>query len=163
MRHRQVTVIGSGGGDSCSSEAYEIGKYIAGKGCVLITGGRGGIMESASKGAREAGGIVAGIIPGPDFSDANRYCSIVIPTGIGHARNMINILSGDVVIALGGSWGTLSEIAFSKIFNKPLIICDFAGGFSKQITDLCGVNGGENTFITKKIEDVFAVLDNLLG
>jgi uncharacterized protein (TIGR00725 family) len=130
MRHKQVVVIGSSDETGYHEEASAIGAHIAGRGFVLITGGRGGIMESVSRGAAEQGGIVVGIHPGEDLDLANPFCSIVIPTGMGYARNAINILAADVIVAIGGKSGTLSELAYAKTYGKPVICCTFAGGWS---------------------------------
>lgn len=102
MIGRQVAVIGSHDDSRFLNEAREIGRHIARRHWVLVCGGRGGIMEAASKGAAEEGGIVVGILPGNDFSDANPYLSAAVASGIGFARNSMNVLSGDVIVAIGG-------------------------------------------------------------
>ena len=130
MRKKQVVVIGSSDETGFNDEARAIGRFIADRGYGLITGGRGGIMEAASRGASERGGTVIGIVPGDGLDEANRFCSIVIPTGMGHARNAINVLAADVIVAIGGKAGTLSEIAYARIHCKPLICCVFGGGWS---------------------------------
>lgn len=134
MRRKQVVIIGSGDDIENLSISYDIGRFIARNKWVLITGGRGGIMEAASQGASEEEGLVVGILPGIHHDDANTHCGIVIPTGVGYARNMINVLSGDVIIAIGGKSGTLSELAYSWQFGKPIILCTFAGGWSEKIS-----------------------------
>ena len=130
MRRKQVVVIGSSDETGYQEEARSIGAFIADHDYVLITGGRGGIMESVSRGAADRGGTVIGIHPGEDLDLANPFCSIVIPTGMGYARNAINILAADVVVAIGGKSGTLSELAYAKTYGKPVICCAFAGGWS---------------------------------
>ena len=116
-----IAVIGA---SSCDSDvyslAYDVGKEIALKGCILINGGGRGVMEASAKGAKENGGFVIGIIPGSDKSWANSYCDVVICTGIGQARNAVIVQSADGIVAVSGSYGTLSEAAFSKIFKKPI-------------------------------------------
>lgn len=134
MKKKQIVIIGDSEDTPFHSECYAIGKCIAEKGHVLITGGRGGVMSAVSQGASEAGGIVVGILPGSDFDHSNEYCTIVIPTGIGYARNSINVLSGDLIIAIGGRAGTLSEIAFAWNFNKEIVLCTFAGGWSDKLS-----------------------------
>lgn len=117
----QVAVIG--GGDSTPDTymmARELGKRLAEKGHIVICGGLGGIMEAVSCGAREAGGLVVAILPG-EKTEANRYVQIAIATGMGHARNAIIVKSADVVIALSGEYGTLSEIALALKMNKKVI------------------------------------------
>ncbi len=108
----RITVVG---GASCDTDtaslAERVGEGIARGGGVLISGGRTGVMEAASRGARLAGGMTVGIMPGPSADDANEYVTIPIVTDMGQARNVINVLSGNAVIALPGAEGTLSEIA----------------------------------------------------
>ncbi len=117
-----IAVIGD---SSCSKEVYgiaeEVGKCIAQKGGILITGGLGGVMEAASKGAKQAGGITIGILPGLSREDANRYVDIPITTGLSHARNIIIARSADALIAVSGGYGTLSEIAIGLKLGKPVI------------------------------------------
>jgi len=117
----QVAVVGGG---ICSPEvretARQLGELIARNGHILISGGLGGVMEAASCGAHEAGGIVVGILPG-EKSEANSFVDIAIATGMGHARNVIIIKSADAVIALPGEAGTLSEMALALKMKKPLI------------------------------------------
>lgn len=117
-----ISVIGAG---SCIDETYsiaeEVGRYIAQRGAVLITGGLGGVMEAASKGAYEAGGTVIGILPGFTKDDANAYVTVPVTTGLSHARNVIVVRSADAVIAVAGEYGTLSEIAIALKLGKPVI------------------------------------------
>ncbi len=117
--------IGVIGGREASSEilklAEEAGKEIARRGAVLICGGMGGVMEAACKGAKEANGTTVGILPTVSPDDANPYVDISIPTGMGVARNVIIINSCDGVIAIGGRYGTLSEIAFALQKGIPLV------------------------------------------
>jgi uncharacterized protein (TIGR00725 family) len=117
-----IAVVGAG---SCSKkeygEAYEIGRLIAKSGATLVTGGLSGIMEAASNGAHDEGGLVVGIIPGADKTDANRYVAVPIVTGAGHMRNMIIANTADAVIAVYGSYGTLSEVAISLKIGKKVI------------------------------------------
>lgn len=131
-RKKQIVVIGSSNESPGLPEAMAIGRFIAEQGHVLITGGRGGVMEAASRGAAEAGGLVIGILPGENIDSANRYCSIVIPTGLGFARNAINVLAADAVVAIGGGYGTLSELAYASLYDRPLVCCTFAGGWSAE-------------------------------
>ncbi|MBN2040076.1 MAG: TIGR00725 family protein [Spirochaetes bacterium] len=163
MRLRQVVVIGSGDDSSFLDTAYEIGRYVAEKKWVLISGGKGGIMESASKGAFEAGGIVIGILPEQLPDSANKYCSIVIPTGIGYARNLTNVLSGDVIVSIGGKAGTLSEIAYAWQFRKPVIACAFTGGWSGRLAgSKIDDRKGSEIYNAKSLKEVFACLDRVL-
>ena len=134
LRKKQVVVIG---GNNITEKdykiAYDVGAFIAELQLVLISGGRNGIMEAASKGAREKGGIVVGILPSDNLNEANDYCDIVVPSGIGYARNSMNVLSGDIVISISGGFGTLSEICYANIYNKPVILCTYSEGISRDI------------------------------
>jgi len=131
QRKNQILVIGYNS-DSCTRKAYDIaynvGKEIAKRDAVLITGGLGGVMEAASKGAYENNGIVIGIIPFEDFADANKYCNIVICTGIGFARDFITAYSADGVIIVGGGVGTLMEASAAYMKKKPIVAMLGSGG-----------------------------------
>ena len=87
----------------------------------LVCGGMGGVMEAACRGASEAGGEAIGIVPGHEVGEANPFCTHVVATGIGHARNLAVVSSGEVVIAIGGEWGTLSEIGFARAIGRTVI------------------------------------------
>jgi hypothetical protein len=117
-----IAVIGAG---KCSKKlrdmAAVVGKYVAEQGAVLVCGGMGGIMEGAAQGAREAGGMTIGILPTDNRADANPYIDYVIPTGFGEARNIIVVRTADVVVAFPGKYGTLSEMAFALLAEKPVI------------------------------------------
>ena len=123
-KKRQILVIGNNT-NGCTPEhekiAYDIGMEIAKSDSVLITGGLGGIMTAASHGAHDANGLSVGIIPQDDPAMANEYCDIVIPTGMGFARDFLNALSADGVIIVGGGSGTLSEICASYMSKKPMV------------------------------------------
>ena len=118
-------IIGVIGGSTCSPElgavAEEIGKGIADAGAILVCGGLGGVMEFACKGAKLAGGTTLGILPGMDRTDANEYVDIPIPTGLSIARNVIIVHTADVLIAIDGGYGTLSELAFALNVGKPVV------------------------------------------
>lgn len=115
----QIAVIGRGEAtpDECGA-AYAAGSIIAGNGAVLVCGGLGGVMEAACRGAKEAGGTTVGILPGTE--GGNPFLDITIRTGLGHARNILVVLSADAVIAVGGSYGTLSEIATALKSGRPV-------------------------------------------
>ncbi len=117
-----ISVIGAG---TCDQDTYaiaeNIGKLIAHKGATLVTGGLGGVMEAASKGANEGEGTVIGILPGFNNADANKYVTVPLATGLSHARNVIVVRSADAVIAVAGGYGTLSEIAIALKLGKPVI------------------------------------------
>ncbi|MDD2638688.1 MAG: TIGR00725 family protein [Methanothrix sp.] len=117
----QVAVVGAGEYEETRCNlAREVGRKIAEHGHVLITGGLGGVMEAASEGAREAGGVTVGILPG-EKETANRYVSVSIGTGMGHGRNAVIVRSSDAVSALPGLYGTLSEIALALKMDKKVI------------------------------------------
>lgn len=118
---KNIAVIGTAEGTEQElNTAEEVGRLIVGKGFTLVCGGLSGVMEAASKGASEAGGIVVGILPQGETSFSNPYVTIPIATNMGHARNMVIVHSADAVIAVGGSMGTLSEIAIALKLEKPV-------------------------------------------
>lgn len=127
----------------CTKDVYEfarrLGRMIADMGYFVVCGGLGGVMEAACSGAKESEkyvtGKTIGIIPSSDKSEANKYCDIVIPTGIGFARNIIVANSADVVVSLGGGSGTLSEIAFAWQMHRPIICYDGFEGWSSELAD----------------------------
>lgn len=162
MRRRQVVVIGAGDAGFVK-EAYELGKHVASRGWVLVSGGRGGVMESASRGASEEGGTVVGILPGDDLDGANSHCDIVIPTGIGYARNLANVLSGDAVVAFGGKSGTLSELAYAWQFNRPLILCAFSGGWSARMGDAPVDDRPGEMHVARDLPEVFSLLERIMS
>ncbi len=115
-------MIGGGEADEeALRDAETVGRGIAEAGAVLVCGGRAGIMEAASRGASEAGGTVLGVLPTTDPGDANPHITHAVATGVGHARNLAVVASGDAVIAIGGEWGTLSEIAFARRLERPVV------------------------------------------
>lgn len=133
-RPPQAVVIGD---SDPSPEAYlaaeEAGRILASLGITVVTGGRSGIMEAACKGAKAAGGMTVGILPSDELSDANQYCDVVIPTGLSHGRNAITVLAGDCIIAIGGGAGTLSEISFAWMHNKPIFTLKGYGGWADTV------------------------------
>src|SRR5208283_5231223 len=124
MRKQKIT-ISVIGGSSISPKiedlAESVGKMIAELDCVLVCGGLGGAMEAAAKGAKKAGGMTIGILPGKDKRDANPYIDISLPTSIGYARNTIVACSADIIVALPGSFGTNSEICYVLGCKRPVI------------------------------------------
>ena len=122
------TIIGVIGAADASEEekrtSEEVGVLIAKKDCFLLCGGMGGVMEAACRGAKSAGGTTIGILPGPEVSSANRFIDIPIVTGMGEARNVIVAKSSHSIIAIGGSFGTLSEISFALKSGIPVIGLD---------------------------------------
>ncbi len=121
-RSRQVAVIGKGTPDEeLTPLAEEVGRRLAEGGAVVVCGGLAGVMEGVARGAASAGGTVIGIVPSSSREQANPHCTHVVATGIGHARNLAVVSSGDAVIAIGGEWGTLSEIAFARDLGRPVV------------------------------------------
>jgi uncharacterized protein (TIGR00725 family) len=98
-----------------------VGRGIAAAGAVLVCGGRGGVMQAAARGALQAGGDVIGVLPTESPDDANPHVTHVVATGTGHARNLAVVASADAVIAIGGEWGTLAEIAFARRLERPVV------------------------------------------
>ncbi len=135
MKPLYISVIGGGNcGPAEQALAEQVGGLVAKEGAALVCGGLGGVMEAAARGARAAGGTTVGILPGHDRSQANAYLDYVLTTGIGHARNLAVVSSGDAVIAVGGSYGTLSEIGLAAKIGRPVVIL---GGWRLE--------GGEET------------------
>lgn len=119
---KRVGVIGPGEcPDAVSALAEEVGYRIAKKGGILITGGLSGVMEATCKGAKAAGGLTVGILPGFDAFEANPFVDIPIVTGLSHARNVIVVRSAEGIIAIEGGYGTLSEIAFALKIGRPIV------------------------------------------
>jgi uncharacterized protein (TIGR00725 family) len=121
-RRPTVAICGSGAEDSLlNQQAEEVGRLLAAAAVDLVCGGLGGVMAAACRGAFLAGGLTIGILPGNDSSTANPFVQIAVPTGMGHARNVIIVQTADVVIAVGGEYGTLSEIALARKAGRPVI------------------------------------------
>jgi uncharacterized protein (TIGR00725 family) len=121
-RRRYAAVAGPSVCDEATAAlARAVGRGLAEAGFTVVTGGEGGAMEHASHGAREAGGTVVGVVPGTDRSHANVHADVTVVTGVGHARNLAVVASGDVLVAVGGGWGTLSEIALAGVLGRPVV------------------------------------------
>ncbi|MBP8601511.1 MAG: TIGR00725 family protein [Candidatus Saccharicenans sp.] len=119
---RRVAVIGGHQPDNESLKiAYETGRRLAEGGVILICGGLSGVMEAAARGAKEAGGLTIGILPGTRPEEANPFIDLGLVTGLGFNRNSMVVLNADSVIAIDGEYGTLCEIAFARIYNKKVI------------------------------------------
>jgi uncharacterized protein (TIGR00725 family) len=117
-----VAVIGKGTPDGeLTPAAEEVGRLLAESGAVVVCGGLTGVMEGVARGASAAGGTVIGIVPSSSLQQANEYCTHVVATGIGHARNLAVVSSGEAVIAIGGEWGTLSEIAYARELGRRVV------------------------------------------
>lgn len=124
-RRPVVGVMGASACDAATADlAREVGRGIAARGAVLLCGGRGGVMEAASRGAREAGGLVVGVLPGRSEAESppNPFVEVALFTGLGEGRNYLNACASDVLIAIGGGWGTLSEIALARKLGRPVVV-----------------------------------------
>src|ERR1041385_2327047 len=134
MRKFQIAVIGYNK-ENCTDEAtklaLQVGREIARSGAILICGGLGGVMEAACKGAKENNGTTIGIIPQESFSFANKFCDIVICTGMGFARDFIVATSADGIIAIGGGVGTLIELGVGYLKKKKMVVVSGSGGVSE--------------------------------
>jgi uncharacterized protein (TIGR00725 family) len=107
--------------DDLIDAAERIGRGLAEHGAVVVCGGHGGVMEAAARGAASAGGVVVGILPGSDRSEGNEHLTVAIPTGLGELRNGLIVRAADVVVAVGGAFGTLSEIALALKTHVPVV------------------------------------------
>ena len=122
MSH-QIAVIGAGTASAdLEAVARDLGRALAEKGCTIICGGLGGVMAAVCEGVKQAGGLSIGIVPGESRLEANPDVSVVVATGIGHARNLAVVASGDAVVAVGGSWGTASEVALARKLGRPVVV-----------------------------------------
>jgi uncharacterized protein (TIGR00725 family) len=143
----QISVIGSG---TCAQDselarlAEEVGRRLAEAGAVVVCGGMGGVMEAASRGASGAGGTVIGIVPTESTGDANPHCTHVVATGIGHARNLAVVASGEAVIAVGGEWGTLSEIGFARRLGRNVVTLRSWLPGDERVAEMPGVSSAES-------------------
>ena len=119
---RQVAVIGSG--VEHEKRAEEVGRLLARRGCTVVTGGLGEVMAAAARGAKSEGGTTIGILPDESLDGANQWTDHVVATGIGHARNLAVVASGEAVIAVGGAWGTLAEIGYARVLGRRVVILE---------------------------------------
>jgi uncharacterized protein (TIGR00725 family) len=149
-----ISVIGAGqASDDEAAAAEEIGHRLAESGAVLVCGGLGGVMDAAARGCEAAGGVSVGILPGEDRVLGSPHLSVRIATGLGEARNAIVARAADVVIAVGGEFGTLSEIAFALKMGKPVV------GLGTWSLDLEGLPGDPLQRATNPADAVAKALD----
>ena len=122
-RPPRAAVIGPGDVTDASllADAEAVGAGLARAGAVVVTGGLGGVMAAAARGAKSAGGQVLGMLPGVDPADANEWVDIAVPTGLGQGRNLLVVRGARVVVAVGGSWGTLAEVALARRLGIPVV------------------------------------------
>ena len=155
MKPRYISVIGGGEcGPAERKLAEEVGALVAQRGATLICGGLGGVMEAAARGARAAGGTTIGILPGHDRSQANAHLDHVVTTGIGHARNLAVVSSGDAVIAVGGGPGTLSEIGLAAALGRPVV--------ALESWRVAGGSGADDILYASSAEEALAMIDSAL-
>lgn len=139
--------------------AYELGKRIAQVGWILLTGGRdSGVMRAASEGAKTAGGLTIGILPGMNPYEASPFVDIPICTGLGHGRNNVNVLSSQVVIACGSGTGTTSEIALALKNNRPVILL----GMDKLSQDFFQQLSSNQVYMTQSAEETIEIVKQIL-
>ncbi len=118
---KYVAVIGGGeAAPEAAALAYEVGRELARRNAVVLCGGLGGVMEAAARGVQDEGGVCIGILPDPDRGRANPYLTYALPTNLGHARNLIIVHAADALIAVDGSYGTISEAAIALKLGKPV-------------------------------------------
>jgi uncharacterized protein (TIGR00725 family) len=118
----QVSVIGSGAEHEASAE--QVGRLLAEGGATVVTGGLDEVMAAAARGAKSAGGTTIGILPNETRERANEWIDHVVVTGVGHARNLAVVASGDAVVAVGGRYGTLAEIGFALTLGRPVVVLE---------------------------------------
>ncbi|WP_421735834.1 TIGR00725 family protein [Cellulomonas sp.] len=138
--------------------AEELGRGLAQRGQVVVCGGLGGVMAAVSRGAAAAGGTVVGLLPGSDRADANPDLTVAIPTGLGELRNALLVRSSDVVVSVGGSWGTLSEVALAVRTGVPVIAI---GGWRMTTAD--GRTPADEPHRVATADAALVLLDRLLG
>ena len=132
-----VGVIGPGeASDAQSRVAEQVGALLGQAGHVVVTGGLGGVMQAASRGARLAGATVVGLLPGSDRSAGNDYLTVALPTGLGELRNGLLVRACDVLVCIPGSWGTLSEVSLAMRTQVPVVMCGpWAGVATTRVVD----------------------------
>ncbi len=135
MVKRQILIIGhndNGCTQAHKDIAYETGRLVAQKGAILVTGGMGGVMEAAARGAQESGGTTLGIIPQDGMAHANNFSEVVVPTGLGFMRNFVNVYAAAGIIIIGGGVGTLSEMCAAYMHEKPMVAILGTGGMADK-------------------------------
>lgn len=159
-----IGVMGGGAADTDPAllgTAYELGRLIARSGWVLLNGGRDtGVMDASARGAREAGGLTVGVLPDDHRGRASPYLDVEIVTGLGSARNNINVLSSDVVIACAGGAGTLSEMALALKARRPVIVLD--ADVASALSRLAGNAGHGPLAVAGSAEEAVAAARELL-
>lgn len=164
-RTKIVAIIGDSETENTDELTFaeRLGEELARMGIAIVCGGRGGVMKAVCRGAKKVGGITIGILPGFTKDEANEYIDIAIPTGIGWARNQIVVLTGDLVIAIGGRSGTLSELAYAWMYDKPVIAVRGFGGWSERLAGKkIDERRGDIIHPAESLEDVLRLVKRLL-
>ncbi len=171
MRLKIISVIGPNA-EGCTSEIYDfglkLGKALTDEGFFIACGGLGGLMEAVCKGAKQSSsyraGCTIGILPTLRKEDANEFCDVVIPSGLGLARNLLVVNSGDAIVAVGGGAGTLSEIALAWQLGKPVICYSASGGWSAEVAGRAiDKRKREKIIEAKSLQEILAHLKILSG
>ena len=149
--------------DKALKIAYDVGRLVAERGYALVTGGLTGVMEQASKGARKAGGVVVGIVPSSDKEEANEYCDVVIPTGVGWARDRESVNSADGVILINGYIGTDIEARMAAAAEKPIVAIKSSGGVAEKLAGTIPYRNKGKIYSARTAEDAMKLLDELLS
>ncbi len=148
-----VGIVGAAIADKILTEqAYEVGKFIGEKGYILISGGLGGVMEASCRGAKEAGGITIGFLPGKNRLEANPFVTIPLATGLNEGRNYLIASVSDVLVAIGGGWGTLSEVSLALKMGKKVVSLNAFPEFS-HLPGFC---------FTNKVKEAIQKLEEIL-
>ncbi len=151
--------------------SFELGCAVAEQGWTLVCGGKTGVMEAACRGVRCAvsrkgsRGLAVGILPGGDFREANPYCDVVIPTGIGLARNSVVVRSGDVVVVVNGASGTLSEAAYAWQFGLPIVLMEETGGWAEKLAGMLRIDDRDRPPLMRagSAEEAVNLIKDVLG
>ncbi|QEE16487.1 TIGR00725 family protein [Promethearchaeum syntrophicum] len=161
-----IGVIGSGSGeldDEIYKTAEKLGRLIAKENFALVCGGRFGVMEAVCKGAKSEQGFTIGFLPSLDKKSANSYVDLIIPTGMGEARNLILVSTADAIITIAGESGTLSEIAFAWKMGKKIVSLSTTGGWSAKLADSKIDNKRKDEIINAQTpEEAINILNNLI-
>jgi uncharacterized protein (TIGR00725 family) len=165
LRIPQVAIIGSSEADSAAAKvAEQAGAVIARLGAALVTGGRDGVMSAASRGCAAAGGTVIAVTPHKHMNEVNDFAHYHVPTGMGWARNCITGISGDVVLVIGGAAGTLSEIAYAWMYDRPIVAMSCCEGWSKRIAGQAVDHRRQDVVIDcRSIAELEPILKDLLA
>lgn len=165
MRRPQIGIMGSSDPDEqVDALAERAGAVVANVGAALVTGGRGGVMQAAARGCANAGGTVIAVTPYTHMDDVNGYTHYVIPTGLGWARNVITAISGDVILVIGGAAGTLSEVAYAWMYDRPIVALSPSGGWAAKLAGEKIDHRRDDVIVDcRRIDDLDAILRKLLA